>query len=91
VIVSVNNTSPIKGETLQLTCSVGGFPTTYQYQWTKDGVILQPSVTERLVINNLQGSHSGYYTCTVKNSAGSLSNGTRVSVYGKPYINSWCV
>ena len=73
----------MEGETLQLTCLVDGKPAAFQYEWMKDGVLLQQSITESLVINNLKGSHSGYYSCTAKNSAGSSSNGTRVSVYGK--------
>lgn len=54
------------GQTLELTCKATGDPAP-SYRWKKNGVLLQESDTENLLIEKVTTKDSGNYTCEAYN------------------------
>ena len=72
-----------QGEQLQLNCSSQGGPV-LEYTWLLSGNTIPNANTDTLIINNVNITHGGDYTCNVTNDAG--SNDTTVTVYSKSFI-----
>ena len=69
-----------EGEQLQLDCVSEGGPA-LEYTWSFLGSIIPNANTSTLIINNVNTSHAGNYTCNVTNNAGTENN--TVTVYSK--------
>ena len=69
-----------RGEELQLNCSSEGGPE-LEYTWLFSGDMIPNANTDILVIDNVNTSHAGDYTCNVTNNAGTDSD--TVTVYSK--------
>lgn len=88
------------GDRASITCSVikGDLP--LNVKWLKDGNIIDPSqrvsITQVdqynsiLVIEQLQASHSGNYTCVVSNAAAEVDSTQALLVNGKPFRSASC-
>ena len=72
------NTLYSQGNQLMLNCTSEGGPQ-LEYSWMFLGDIISNSFM--LIINNVNTTHGGNYTCNVNNLAG--SHDTNVTVYGK--------
>ncbi|HJN90467.1 MAG TPA: immunoglobulin domain-containing protein, partial [Verrucomicrobiota bacterium] len=71
----------VTGNPLELRVGASGSPV-IEYQWFKDGDILEDEVAEKLVIESAQVADTGSYHATVKNEAGSVTSETaKVDVY----------
>ena len=60
-----------EGDTIFINLMVEGFPPP-QYQWYKNGYIMDGVISQSLIIDNVNQSHSGTYSCDVQNIAGGL-------------------
>ena len=69
-----------RGEELQLNCSSEGGPE-LEYTWIFSGDIIPNANTDILVIDNVNTTHAGDYTCNVNNDAGIDSD--TITVYSK--------
>ena len=69
-----------RGEQLQLNCSSVGGPV-LEYTWLFSGDIIPNANTSTLIIDNVNTTNGGNYTCNVTNNAGDQSN--TVTVYSK--------
>ena len=69
-----------QGEQLQLNCLSEGGPV-LEYTWLFSGDIIPNANTSTLIINNVNTTHAGDYTCNVTNDAGYQNN--TVAVYSK--------
>ena len=75
------NTLYSQGDQLMLNCTSVGGPQ-LEYSWVfLDDIISNSSM---LVIDNVNTTHGGDYTCNVTNAAG--SNDTTVTVYSKSFV-----
>ena len=82
-----------EGEFVQLTCSVkkGDEPMTVTWSMKGDIVSSEPEITTTmigsrtsiLIINSVGYRHSGEYTCTARNNAGSDFHSTSLLVNGR--------
>ena len=70
------------GDNVTLMCSSDGGPDN-TYQWMKDGIVLNES-DSTIIVNVINASSGGDYTCTVSNTAGNDSAST--TLYVAPYI-----
>ena len=70
-----------QGDQLMLNCTSEGGPQ-LEYSWVFLGDIISNS--SMLVIDNVNTTHGGDYTCNVTNTAG--SNDTTVTVYSKSFV-----
>ena len=75
------NTLYSQGNQLMLDCTSQGGPQ-LEYSWTFLGDMIYNN--SMLIINNVNTTHGGNYTCNVTNAAG--SNDTTVTVYSKSFI-----
>ena len=69
-----------QGQQLQLNCSSEGGPV-LNYTWTFSGDTIPNANTDTLIINNVNTTHAGDYTCNVTNNAGTDSY--TITVYSK--------
>ena len=76
-----------EGERLTLTCQAN--EATKEIRWTKDGVAVSPRAkinpignTSTLVIEEVQTTDSGEYSCRAINNAGSASSSVNITVTG---------
>ena len=61
--------------------TVGGIPDDFTYQWSRNGVVITGQTSSTLTLSNVSTTDIGVYTCTVKNSKGSIiSFNTTISV-----------
>ncbi len=59
----------------------------YSFQWYQNGVILPTQTNQNLIINNVDATHAGSYTCVVSNSCGNTtSNACNVTILFNPVI-----
>jgi len=72
------------GQQLQLNCSSEGGPD-LKYTWLFSGSIIPNANSSTLVINNVNTTHGGDYTCSVTNDAGASSNNITVYMYVVSY------
>ena len=72
-----------QGEQLQLNCSSEGGPV-LEYSWLYSVDIIPNTNMNTLIIDNVNTTHAGDYSCNVTNDAGYQSN--TVTVYGKLHI-----
>ena len=79
----LKNQSVTYNSTLQLVCSLGGFPTP-DILWTKDGVNLRNNNT--LTIRQARFEDSGQYTCSAKNSEGKNEAAFHIRVTGNCWL-----
>ena len=70
-----------QGEWLQLNCSSEGGPT-LEYTWLLSDYMIANMST--LIIDNVNTTHAGDYTCNVTNYAGTDSN--TITVYSKSLV-----
>ena len=73
-----------QGQQLRLNCSSEGGPV-LEYTWLFSGSIIPNATTSILVINNVNTTHGGNYTCSVTNDAGASSNNVTVYMYVVSY------
>ena len=73
-----------KGGNIALNCSAHGGPNN-SYRWKKDGIFIADNEST-LLINDIDASSGGSYTCLVSNAAGNDSAST--TLYVAPYILS---
>lgn len=66
-----------------LICGSKGGPANI-YEWRKDGVIFNNEADNTLILNGIEVTSGGDYTCTVRNAAGMDS--TTTTLYIAPYI-----
>jgi Down syndrome cell adhesion molecule-like protein 1 len=81
------------GDRASITCSVQKGDTPLHIKWLKNGILIDPSqrisVTQVdqfnsiLVIEHLQASHSGNYSCVVSNQAAEVESSQALLVNGK--------
>ena len=69
-----------QGEQLRLNCPSEGGPV-LEYTWLLSGNIIPNANTDTLIIDNVNTTHAGDYTCNVTNDAG-YRNDT-ITVYSK--------
>ena len=67
-------------EQLQLNCSSEGGPL-LEYTWMFSGNIIPNANTDTLIIDNVNTTHAGDYSCNVTNDAGTDSD--IITVYSK--------
>ena len=79
-VVVMGNNLYNQGEQLQLNCSSDGGPG-LEYTWILSGNIIANANTNTLIIDNVNTTHAGDYTCNVTNIAGNASNTS--TVYSK--------
>ena len=72
-----------QGEQLQLNCSSEGGPV-LEYTWLLSGDMIPNANTSTLIIDNVNTTHAGDYTCNVTNNAGTDSN--NITVYSKSLL-----
>jgi len=77
VVTTGNNMYP-QEEQLMLTCSSEGGPQ-LEYSWLFEGSVIATSSI--LMIENVNATHGGEYTCNVTNRAG--YNSSTITVYSK--------
>ena len=70
-------------DNVTLMCSSDGGPNN-TYQWMKDGTVLDDESDSTIIVNVINASSGGDYTCTVSNAAGNDSAST--TIYVAPYI-----
>ena len=63
-MISDGGATPTVGQSYSLICSVGG-GTVSDYQWRKDGTVLQGQTTEVLSFSSLRLSDAGQYSCEI--------------------------
>jgi Down syndrome cell adhesion protein 1 len=83
------------GDRASITCSVIKGDTPMNVKWLKDGNLIDPSqrvqITQVdqynsiLVIEHLQASHSGNYSCVVSNQADEVESTQALLVNGKAF------
>ena len=84
-VVIMGNNLYNQGEQLQLNCSSEGGPV-LEYSWSLSGGII-PNVNSTdilFIIDNVNTTHAGDYTCNVTNDAG--NNRDTITVYSKYYF-----
>ena len=69
-----------QGEQLQLNCSAEGGPD-LEYTWLLSGSLIPDASNSTLVINNVNTTNGGEYTCIVTNDAGNDTES--ITVYSK--------
>ena len=72
-----------QGEQLQLNCLSEGGPV-LEYSWIFSGIKISKANTGTIIINNVNTTHAGDYTCNVTNNAGIDSN--TITVYSKSLL-----
>ncbi|XP_076053538.1 hemicentin-1-like, partial [Oratosquilla oratoria] len=78
-----------RGETLSLSCTAAGYPPPSR-TWLKNAILVNEGARRNidtngdLVINNVQVTDSGTYTCMVVNAAGRVYREIRVAVHVVP-------
>ncbi len=97
--MSLSNVAILESSTLQLNCTVSGYPVP-QITWRRTGqrvlsddvsTVIEEElsqgstsvVSSSLVIQGVNSSHGGLYECVAENSLGSDSTQATVTVYGK--------
>jgi Leucine-rich repeat (LRR) protein len=55
------------GNSLTVNLGIDGALTSNKYKWYKNGVLFDSTTVNQLIINNLQTTHAGIYTCQVTN------------------------
>ena len=80
-VTVTGNTLYSQGNQLMLNCTSQGGPQ-LEYSWTFLGDIISNSFM--LIIDDVNTTHAGNYTCNVNNPAG--SNDTTVTVYSKSFV-----
>ena len=84
--IPISTLSVCEGTTLNLTVNVSGL-SPYSFQWYQNGVILPTQTNQNLIINNVDATHAGSYTCVVSNSCGNTtSNACNVTILFNPVI-----
>ena len=69
------------GSTATINVTVGGIPDDFTYQWLRNGANITGQTSSTLTLSNVSTTDIGVYTCTVKNSKGSIiSFNTTISV-----------
>ena len=94
ILSPLQNVTLLRGERLNLTCSVDGDPLP-TVQWTKDGNTSIPSAqftqgNSILVIASVQIPDEGLYECTARSRARVDSSKANVKVQGTPSIHFAC-
>ena len=77
-----------RGDQLQLNCSSEGGPV-LEYTWTFSGDTIANANTDTLIIDNVNTTHAGDYTCNVTNDAGTDSD--TFTVYSKSPLYCMCL
>ena len=72
-----------RGDDVTLNCSSLGGPRV-SFQWQFEGLDIDGENSDTLLLNNVNASHGGEYTCVVSNRAGNDSD--IVSVFISPYF-----
>ena len=80
----MGDTTYSQGNDLLLNCSSEGGPQ-LEYAWLFSGNTIANASNNTLMIDNVNTSHGGDYTCNVTNDAGYDSN--TVTVYSKLFVD----
>ncbi|EDO35641.1 predicted protein [Nematostella vectensis] len=80
-ILPINGTRFTEKSTVQLTCAANEVDS-YEIRWTKDGVLVGEGQT--LMIQSINRTDEGVYTCTINNTCNEVS---AVTYIGVDYVN----